>query len=423
MTPPFGCSSCAPVPADRRRTPRQPPGGTRRSNHPTRSPNWRHLRRSGTDHHRPSLLCRSMLPLTPPRTAAPRQTNTPRASPRALRDRTTLARLPPNGLSPCAAPPLVYDAAGHVSAVSPRKTGRAPRALGRTRRAALVLFGLLAGWSAQASGAERSLRVLGSTTLEGRVTRTSEGRLRVEGGLIDDAGRPVSGASVRLRVEQAHRGVEPCDAEAPLRRSGRELLLTTSAGGVYCFELAAELEGSPIHLRYEDPNGFLSAAELELRAAPAPRALDLVLTTPPDLPLDTPVHVFEIDALPRPTRDDGAARLAAPWSAVSIELTLESPHGQRRRLGVAQLVAESSALPDRRRSPHGSRATPHGPPRRSCAGSRRRREFTSTLLARSSSTSRRSPPSSLWPYVGPEAPSPPAASRRSGTIGGSEPAP
>lgn len=143
---------------------------------------------------------------------------------------------------------------------------------------------------------------------------------------------------MRLRVEQAHRGVEPCDAEAPLRRSGRELLLTTSAGGVYCFELAAELEGSPIHLRYEDPNGFLSAAELELRAAPAPRALDLVLTTPPDLPLDTPVHVFEIDALPRPTRDDGAARLAAPWSAVSIELTLESPHGQRRRLGVAQLV-------------------------------------------------------------------------------------
>ncbi len=156
--------------------------------------------------------------------------------------------------------------------------------------------------------------------------------------MVDDAGRPVSGASVRLRVQQAQRSVEPCDASEPLRRSGQELLLSTSASGVYCFEVAADLEGSPMHLRYEDPDGFLSAAELELVAAPAPQALDLVLTTPAELPLDTPLHVFEIDASPHLARDDGGALLPAPSSAVRIELTLESPHGQRRSLGVAQIV-------------------------------------------------------------------------------------
>lgn len=202
------------------------------------------------------------------------------------------------------------------------------------RPLALVVVSLLFPLGGEAGAAERPLRVVGSASLQAQVARTAEGKLRLEGKLLDDAGAGVARGAVRMTLPpgSSHRA-HVCGSEEVLPLRGGPTL-ETNEHGAFCAELDAGLFGSQVTLAFDDEAGLLGATELQVDLSPAPRRLELRLTTASELPLDTPVHTIEVAVVPRrtstlPREESGLA----PPAPLPIHLALEAPHREPRQLG------------------------------------------------------------------------------------------
>lgn len=198
------------------------------------------------------------------------------------------------------------------------------------RPLALVAL-LLLSLGGVAGAAERPLRVVGSASLQAQVARSAEGKLRLEGKLLDDAGAGVPQAAVRMTLPGVRSfQARACGSDEFLPARGGPTLETNDSGE-FCVELDPEFFGARVTLAYDDESGLLGATQLHVELSPAPQRLELRLTSASELPLDTPVHTVEVAVVPRSHRRDESA--LSPPAPLPIHLALEAPHQKPWQLG------------------------------------------------------------------------------------------
>ncbi len=173
----------------------------------------------------------------------------------------------------------------------------------------------------------RTVRILGSASVSATVSvapplspTDSTGITRIEGRVTDDAGKGIASATLTLASRDKGGAppqwrIEAC--EGPKERRSR---IETDQEGRFCI-LVSGVSWQGAQLRYEDPNGLLGHAELELPSQIERPEVELSWAqTTPEVPLDVPLHAFELAASPPREDSKGVGELP-------VELGLESPHG------------------------------------------------------------------------------------------------
>lgn len=146
-------------------------------------------------------------------------------------------------------------------------------------------------WATLASaGPEARVRVRGASQIEATATVTTQAT-ELAGRVSDDAGRPISGARVRVRwaTETTRPPSRPLRCDAPTsargyaRPSGDEDATDADENGLFCLRWPLEIQEGQLRLDFDDPTKLLDSSsvtvELERRApfellfAPPPRAL------------------------------------------------------------------------------------------------------------------------------------------------------
>lgn len=181
------------------------------------------------------------------------------------------------------------------------------------------------------------IKVRGTAKIGARAAR-DQGDLVLSGTLTDDAGKPLSGETVTVRVSresdardpkvaEGMRGARACDRGADrgsptayaVRVGGPpdspDVLLVTDEGGRFCFRSHPPLvDRYRAHLSWRGTS-LVDAADFDLAFDPSRQALVLRFDpTPRILSLDDPTRTFEALALV----DEESTTVAAP----SLELTL-----------------------------------------------------------------------------------------------------
>jgi hypothetical protein len=141
----------------------------------------------------------------------------------------------------------------------------------RVARGYALSLALAAGFSRQARGAE--VRVQGQTEFSAIQVVTLERGTRVQGLLVDDLGKPVTGAEVRVATAA---GVAPTQACASESGSAVPSVLHTDSSGAFCALFASAAPGETF--RFTFPGSPLlekATFRSQLRTAESSIELDL----------------------------------------------------------------------------------------------------------------------------------------------------
>src|SRR5690606_36154387 len=171
---------------------------------------------------------------------------------------------PPNGVrSPCTSSPSPLRAPPIVGCQANQDVRQSPvfgfvfAAPVRILRPLALVALLLLSLGGVAGAAERPLRVVGSASLQAQVARSAEGKLRLEGKLLDDAGAGVPQAAVRMTLPGVRSfQARACGSDEFLPARGGPTLETNDSGE-FCVELDPEFFGARVTLAYDDESGLL----------------------------------------------------------------------------------------------------------------------------------------------------------------------
>lgn len=151
----------------------------------------------------------------------------------------------------------------------------------------------LANWAS--AGPEASVRVRGSTRLHAMAAAANSGFV-LQGTLLEDAGRAVAGARIRVRwlsndgssrllPQPETCGTRPADSLRDPYRGGEQVFAVTDALGRFCLRWPLELPEGQLTVTFDDDRLLLDAAEqtlqieqrppIELEFAPPPRTFSL----------------------------------------------------------------------------------------------------------------------------------------------------
>ena len=185
-----------------------------------------------------------------------------------------------------------------------------------------------AGSAAAAEPAPPTLKVSGKASFSAEARATGDG-FELRATLIDEVGRPLPSAEVRVRTSSAATSATLHRCGDPRGEAGGELLLTTDKAGKLCVNVTGMPSGS-VELGYQDARGYFERAS---RLVPLPQSVastfeigfDPPLTT---LPLDQPVQ--ELGVVVRST--SGATLPSA--AELLLSMTSEGTEKELSRIAI-----------------------------------------------------------------------------------------
>jgi hypothetical protein len=242
----------------------------------------------------------------------------------------------------------MYDELVNAPTGGPDDPPRVQRRKTPARRATRGVIGLACAVLSHSSCIEEALaqtqlRVTGSLNIEASASR-NRGTTELEARLLDDAGHPVPGAQLRIRLID---GTDPAPSARDCHSHAAELsvdstgayLARTNDAGALCVHFDGTSEHPEFELSFSDPNGLYDSATRRVIADTATRSVEMEFAPAQTvLALERDTQIVSLVTRPEPALGPGEA-----MEQLDITLTAKRDGKPAQRLGSLSIEIGGSA--------------------------------------------------------------------------------